>query len=89
MAGKSVYGEGSTDSDAYWFIPSTEYVDREPPLKTSLFDDPERLNASLDAAVRSYDEDFPDEEVIARGTQILRQAGRATGINLDPELLGD
>ena len=89
MTRKDVYGEGARDSDAYWAVPRTGYVDRSAPLKTTVFDDPERLNASLDAAVRSYDEDLPDEEVIARGTQILRQAARATGISLDPKLLGD
>ncbi|WP_157746253.1 hypothetical protein [Micromonospora inositola] len=29
--------------DALWVVPSSSYVDPEPPLKTSLFDDPQRL----------------------------------------------
>ncbi|RLP88613.1 hypothetical protein EAD89_16375 [Micromonospora sp. BL4] len=30
--------------DAVWVLPSSSYVDPGPPLETSLFDDPQRLN---------------------------------------------
>ena len=64
------------DRDAYWRVRSIAYVSSEPPLATSLFDDPEGLNDSLDTAHASLiaDANETDEErdqVIARSQEIL------------------
>jgi hypothetical protein len=43
--------------DAMWIVARSEYVDSEPPMQTSLYDDPERLRRALDLAATSLREE--------------------------------
>lgn len=40
-------------SDAYWTYRATEYIRPGPPLETSLFDNPQRLQESWDRALET------------------------------------
>lgn len=55
------------NGDAYWQVPRFDYVDTSPPLTTSLFDDPEKLDATWRAAVESLraQQDEPPEVTAA------------------------
>ncbi|WP_141714980.1 hypothetical protein [Micromonospora rhizosphaerae] len=67
--------------DALWVVPSSSYVDPEPPLKTSLFDDPQRLGnawrqtmSTLQAEARESNERKREIEEKARA--LIDEANR-------------
>ncbi|MCA2214231.1 hypothetical protein [Jidongwangia harbinensis] len=50
-------------NDAIWVVARQDYVDLEPAVKESLFDDPQRLERAWDLTLRSLKREADDPEV--------------------------